>query len=100
MTKEKLNNLRGLKKEIPMWQEELKNCTDEETKKAIEKHLSEIIKTEKEVTKYILEYPDPFIRKLLYLYCVKGLKWNAIAYQIGGRNTADSVRKMYERFKP
>ncbi|MBP1562058.1 MAG: hypothetical protein J6C96_12565 [Oscillospiraceae bacterium] len=100
MTKEKLDNLRELRKEIPMWQEALKNCTDEKTEKAIEKHLSEIVETEREVTKYILEYPDPLTRQLLYLRCVKRLNWNAIAYRIGGGNTADSVRKMYERFKP
>ncbi len=100
MTKEILDNLRELKKEIPMWQEALKNSTDEKTAKAIENHLSEIVKAEQEVTKYILEYPDPVTRQLLYLRCVKGLKWDAVAYRIGGGNTADSVRKMYERFKP
>lgn len=41
---------------------------------------------------------DCQLQEILTLRYINGLSWNQVAFSIGGGNTADSVRKMHERF--
>ncbi|RKJ49996.1 hypothetical protein D7Y09_14110 [bacterium 1XD42-1] len=50
------------------------------------------------INRYIASIDNSSMRQVLTLRFVDGLSWNQVACGIGGRNTADSVRKACERF--
>ena len=48
--------------------------------------------------RYIDSVEDSQMRMILTLRYVNGLKWQQVAFSIGGGNTADSVRLAHDRF--
>lgn len=50
------------------------------------------------LNRYIAGINDSLIRQILSYRYVNGLTWAAVAHCIGGNNTADSVRKLLDRF--
>lgn len=52
----------------------------------------------KRLTREISEIDDSLTRQVLELRYVNGLPWQQVAACIGGNNTADSVRKVAERY--
>lgn len=64
----------------------------------IKEHLDECMALYREILDFISSIDDPLIRLIISLKCVNGLEWEQIALHIGGKNTAESVRKVYERF--
>lgn len=48
--------------------------------------------------RYIDSVEDSQMRMILTLRYVNGLNWQQVAYNIGGGNTADSVRMAHNRF--
>lgn len=48
--------------------------------------------------RYIDSVEDSQMRMILTLRYVNGLNWKQVAYNIGGGNTADSVRMAHNRF--
>ena len=51
-----------------------------------------------DVEEFIASIEDSRVRRIINLRFVEGLSWNQVADKIGGGNTDDSVRKVYERF--
>lgn len=47
---------------------------------------------------YITTIPDSLTRMVVYYRCVSLFGWRRVAYEIGGSNTEESVRKIYTRF--
>lgn len=47
---------------------------------------------------YIYSIPDSLTRQVVYYRCVSLFSWKRVAYEVGGRNTEESVRKVYKRF--
>lgn len=47
---------------------------------------------------FIKEVEDPLVRAIIYGRYVKGMTWNQLADAVGGRNTADSLRKIHNRY--
>lgn len=52
----------------------------------------------REITLFIKGIEDPLIRAVVYGRYVKGMTWNQLADTIGGKNTADSLRKLHNRY--
>ncbi len=100
MTKKELNSIFYLRKEIKMWETELNSNIDNETQQKINDHLSEIKNHERVLIEYISGLSDSYMRQILFYRCVKCMSWSSIAQKIGGGNSADGIRKMYERFIP
>ena len=50
------------------------------------------------LNRYIADIGDPLMRLILSYRYINGLTWNQVAANIGGNNTADSVRKALDRF--
>ena len=50
------------------------------------------------LNRYIASVDDPLMREILALRFVNGLSWRQVAASLGGGNTAESVRKMCERY--
>lgn len=128
MTKKDLSRIYYLEKEIAMWERELEelDCMslvssgmgdgqprgqrvprskveDNVIKRmGIQAKMEELLKECKsakdEVTDWIKSIDDSFIRQIIYYRCVKVMSWVAVADRIGGGNTADSVRKTFDRF--
>ena len=51
-----------------------------------------------EAVEYIYSIPDSLTRQIIYYRCVSLMSWRRVAYEVGGYNTAESVRKIYDRF--
>ena len=48
--------------------------------------------------RFIGDIPDSLTRQIYTLRHVDGLRWAAVAYRVGGGNTADGVRMRHDRF--
>lgn len=51
-----------------------------------------------EIMEYIAGVDDSIIRQILILKCIKHYNWRQIAFEVGGNNSVDGVKKMYYRF--
>jgi hypothetical protein len=60
--------------------------------------LSVIKVQEKKIIEYIKTIDDSLVRQIIYLRCISLKRWEEIAAEIGGNNTAENVRQMYKRF--
>lgn len=47
---------------------------------------------------YIYNIPDSLTRQVVYYRCVSLMSWKRVAYEVGGNNTPDGVRMLYNRF--
>jgi len=60
--------------------------------------LIELMELKEKLENTIAEIDDSLTRQVVSLRCINGLPWTKIAYNIGGNNTADSVRMVFNRF--
>ena len=58
----------------------------------------EIQRLRDEAVEYIYSIPDSLTRQIVYYRCVSLMSWRRVAYEVGGYNTAESVRQIYSRF--
>ena len=58
----------------------------------------EIQRLRDEAVAYIESIPDSLTRQIIYYRCVSLMSWRKVAYEVGGYNTAESVRQIYSRF--
>lgn len=61
-------------------------------------HRLDAIEEEKKITDYVSTITDPLMRLIIKLRHVDLLKWQDIAQQIGGGNSAESIRQAYHRY--
>lgn len=64
----------------------------------LQRRIDELMDLVEETNEYIENIDDSLIRQIITLRYINGLTWDQVAANIGGNNTADSVRKMAERF--
>ena len=58
----------------------------------------EIQRLRDEAVEYIYGIPDSLTRQIIYYRCVSLMSWRRVAYEVGGNNTPDGVRMIYNRF--
>lgn len=58
----------------------------------------EIQQLRDKAVEYIYSIPDSLMRQIIYYRCVSLYSWRRVAYEIGGQNTEESVKKAYYRF--
>ena len=51
-----------------------------------------------EAVENIYGIPDSLTRQIIYYRCVSLFGWTRVAYEIGGNNSPDGVRMIYNRF--
>ena len=126
MTKEQLEQIYYTARELHMWERELERLkarspvssprphigsgsglsdpTAQNTERVISlenkiQELKEKLQTERdEAVQFILMIPNSVTRMVVYYRCVSLMNWRRVAYEIGGGNTEESVRKIYTRF--
>lgn len=64
----------------------------------LNKRKNELMNLAGETNEFIEKIDDSLVRQIISLRYVSGLTWEQVAVNIGGNNTADSVRKVAERF--
>ena len=69
----------------------------ESRKKTLKAMELEILRQIKEIEEFIRSLPDAHMRRIVTLRVIDKLSWNEVADAIGGGNTEDSVRMMYNR---
>ena len=57
----------------------------------------EILRQLSEIEEFIKSLSDSYLRQIVTLRVIKGLTWLEVAEKVGGGNTEDSVRMMYNR---
>lgn len=124
MTKKELYQIYYINKEIEMWQRELeeiynlqspkvdglphskkvRDITGEKAIKAaqiqaiIEGLLVELQVKRKEIYEFISTLDDSLMRQIIVHRCLSLCTWEEVTAYIGGNNTAESVRKMFDRY--
>lgn len=127
MTKKELSQLYFLRKEICTKQKQIEklealatSCTSKfsdmphsteksdkigkigtkiaDLKNKLEKNLQNRVKIESEISDFIENVEDVIVRMILIHRCINCYSWGKIANKIGGNNTSDGLRKIYERF--
>lgn len=110
MTLRELSQLRYLRREVDLDRERLAGLVRERPASAA--HASEIaekcgqivVKMEQRIAErdrleaYIAAIDDSLTRQAFKLRFMDGLSWRAVAYRIGGGNTADGIRKRCQRY--
>lgn len=66
----------------------------------IEEIQERIDKQKEEIYEYINTIDDSLLRQIVVYRCISCMNWVQVANRVGGGNTAESVRKMYERAIP
>lgn len=126
MTKEEVNQLYYINKEISMWQRELQKIRNQSFIKGqqitgvpfnsgisnsiadkiikvldIEEKIQELENKASEerikILKFIESIENSCDRQIIFLRAAKCMPWRKIAYEIGGDNTEDSIRQRYNR---
>lgn len=67
-------------------------------KSALELLEFELLQKTNEVEEFIASVDDSRMRRIINLRFIEKLSWNKVADNIGGGNTEDSVRMMFNRF--
>lgn len=128
MTKDELKQIHHLNNEIRMWQKELETlqckslalgqqltgmpggsrgisdkvgelaCNIRDMEVVIQGKLTEIQLQRKKIVEYINTVPDSMMRQIIYYRNVSCLSWKQISIKMGGQNSEESIRKMYDRF--
>ena len=128
MTKQDLEQIYYLDRELRMWERELQRLrqkslvsspmtgsgavpTGGRSDKVAERGerittIEDIIKAKKEeiqaardaAVAFVLTIPDSLTRQVVYYRCVSLMGWRRVAFEVGGKNTEDSVKKLYQRF--
>ncbi len=126
MTKQNLEQIYYLSKELKMWEREMERLkarslvqspvprtstsggiSDKVAERAerlleLESRISakreEIQQLRDEAVEYIKDIPNSLTRMIIYYRCVSLMSWRRVAYEVGGNNTKDSVRMAYNRF--
>lgn len=70
----------------------------EELKKILTDKQYKVLMERNKLEQYIASVDDSYMRQILTLRFVDGYSWQKVAIEIGGNNTADSVRKACRRF--
>lgn len=127
MTKAELGQIYYLLKEVKMWEKELdrlqcqslvkgqtltgmphsSGLSDRAADTAIRKtdiesiisgKLSEIQLQRDKIIDYINSIEDSMIRQIVFYRHVSCMTWQQVAEEVGGRNSAESIRQQYKRF--
>jgi len=65
--------------------------------KKLNNRLNKLITQREQLEEYIVSIDDSLIRQIMTLRYVEGMGWKQVAQNIGGGNTADSVRMIHNR---
>lgn len=126
MTKDELEQIYYLNKELRMWENELtklrarslvsspiaqetrgSGISDKVAQRAeqaielenrIQAKRDEIQQLRDRAVEYVTTIPDSLTRLIVYYRCVSLFGWRRVAYEVGGDNTPDGVRMIYNRF--
>lgn len=133
MNKDQLRQLRHLKREIELLQDQIANLESEivtdkvrgsdpehpyteksfyitgfaheehgrkmkRLKERLQRRLDDLMDLVVEINEFVEEIDDSLLRQIIILRHVNGLTWEQVAAEVGGGNTADSVRKMHDRY--
>lgn len=124
MTSKQLDQIYYLSREKRMWENKLREIPDisamrydgvgggsgisspvsdiaeqrEKIREIISAKLNEISYVEREILEYISAIDDSLIRQIMTLRHIELKSWRQVAFAIGGGNTADSARKMHDRY--
>lgn len=126
MTKQQLEQIYYTARELNMWERELERLkarspvnspqphngssggmsdpTAQKTERVISledkiQKLKDKLQAERdEAVQFVLTIPNSVTRMVVYYRCISLMNWRKVAYEIGGGNTEESVRKIYTRF--
>ena len=132
MTRQKLKQIRHLKREIELLQEQIaiveseivtdkvkgsdpehpwterhyiiRGLPGERNEKLLrlrdrlERRKSDLQDLRAEIFEWVEGIEDSLLRQVIILRHVNGLGWRQVAREIGGRNTAESIRKLHDRY--
>lgn len=101
MTKKQLEEYRTTKREIEEERERIAQIRSSKGKvivHEIERKITNLEKQQIEVEKFVSAIDDSFTRRIVVARYIEGRSWTGVARKLGGGNTSDGVRKIWERW--
>lgn len=74
------------------------NRKAERLRRKLNKRIKELMDLVEKTNEFIENIEDSLVRQIISLRYINGLTWEEVAANIGGNNTADSVRMLCNRF--
>lgn len=98
MQKSELQQIYYINREIANLENMIASSDSEELREERQKRVAELSAARERVERFISTIPDSLTRQIVELRCVKCYKWCEVAKKVGGGNTADGVRKAFNRY--
>lgn len=101
MTNSELKQYRQLKYEINEEVQRVGSLRSEKAKRAaaaVDKKLKRLYAQQARIEEYIAGIDDSFVRRIIVARYIECRSWDGVARKLGGGNTAESVRKVCERW--
>ncbi|MGN1048830.1 MAG: hypothetical protein ACI4QZ_09515 [Eubacteriales bacterium] len=101
MNNKELKQYRQLKIEIDEEVQRVSSMRSGKSRRAaaeIDKKLNRLYMQQMRIEKYISDVSDPLVRRIMVARYIECRSWEGVARKLGGRNTAESVRKICERW--
>jgi hypothetical protein len=67
-------------------------------KRKMQRRVDDLLDLRAEIIEWVEGIEDSLLRQIIVLRHVNGLSWRQVAREIGGRNTAESIRKLHDRY--
>ena len=67
-------------------------------KRKLQRRVDDLLDLRAEIFEWVESIEDSLLRQIIILRHVNGLGWRQVAREVGGGNTADSVRIMHDRY--
>lgn len=101
MTNRELKQYHQLKLEIDEEAQRVSSMRSENAKRAatvVDRKLKRLYAQQARIERYIADIDDPLVRRIMVARYIECQSWEGVARKLGGRNTAESVRKICERW--
>lgn len=98
MTINELRQYRKTKGRKLLLEAELEECENGKETARLKSQISFLQQEMQKVEEYIDSIGDPYIEDMIKAHYIRGRSWTSIAWQMGGGNTNESVRKQCHRY--
>ena len=97
-----LEDYRSVRREIEEERQRLGSIRSDKGKsiaREIERKLRRLESEQADIERYVASIDDSLIRRIVIARYIECRSWEAVARKIGGYNTGETVRKMWQRWR-
>lgn len=101
ITKRELEEYRSVRREVIEERERLCSMRSAKSKRLaeeLERKIARLDRQQVDVERFIAAIPDSLVRRIAVSRFIECRSWESVARKLGGYNTAEAVRKIWQRW--